>query len=171
MRDLIRTSALILVFTAGVAAAQQPSSQTSPQSGQSPAGVEEEANKAAKERIESAPSSEGATIEDARGKGNPKSDQVVGPPNAGPVPLRGDGLDLPGASPQTVPSKFSERIAAQDDMAIMARPVNLSDEQRPRSGRPSATSPQPRTTRKEKSLPRPACSCRRMSRRSRFRKE
>jgi hypothetical protein len=130
MRDLIRTSALILVFTAGVAAAQQPSSQTSPQNGQSPASVEEEANKAAKERIESAPSSEGATIEDARGKGNPKSDQVVGPPNAGPVPLRGDGRDLPGASPQTVPAKFSERIAAEDDMPIMARPVNLSDEQK-----------------------------------------
>jgi len=131
MRDLIRTSALILVFTAGVAAAQQPSSQTSPQNGQSPAGVEEEANKAAKGRIESAPSSEGATIEDARGgKGNPTPDQVVGPPNAGPVPLRGDGRDLPGASPQTVPSKFSERIAAQDDMPIMARPVKLSDEQK-----------------------------------------
>jgi hypothetical protein len=133
MRELLRTSALALILACGVAAAQTPSqqTQTSPQNGQSPAATEQEANKAAKERIEATPGAKGATIEDARGaEGYPKADQVVGPPNAGPVPVRGDGLDLPGATRQTVPAKFSAENAKMLDYSIMGYPVQLSDEQK-----------------------------------------
>jgi hypothetical protein len=37
-----------------------------------------------------------------------------------------------GAGPGTMPAKFDEKVAAQDRIAIMARPVPLSDEQRRR---------------------------------------
>jgi hypothetical protein len=132
MRALTTVSALALLLAVGVATAQQqPSTQVSPQNNESPASVEREADKAAQERIESAPSSEGATIEDARGgPGTPKSDQVVGPPNAGPVPLRGDGLELPGATEQTAPAKFSAQNAELDDYSIMGYPVQLNDDQK-----------------------------------------
>jgi hypothetical protein len=133
MRGLLRTTALALVLAGGVAAAQTPSqqTQTSPQNGKSPAATEREANEAAKERIEAAPSAKDATIEDARGgEGHPKPDQIVGPPNAGPVPLRGDGPELPGATRQTAPAKFSAENAEKLNYSIMGYPVQLSDDQK-----------------------------------------
>lgn len=131
MRALTPASVLALLMATGIAVAQQPSAQVSPQNGESPAAVEQEANKAAKERLENVPATEGATIEDARGgEGNPKPDQIVGPPNAGPVPLRGDGLELPGATEQTAPAKFSVHNAELDDYSIMGYPVQLNDDQK-----------------------------------------
>lgn len=131
MRALTATSALALLLAAGVAAAQQPSAQVSPQNGQSPATVKQEADEAARERLESTPSKEGATLPDARGGvGNPAPDQVGGPPEAGPVPVRGDGLELPGATAQTAPAKFSQHNDELDEYSIMGYPVQLSGEQR-----------------------------------------
>jgi hypothetical protein len=61
---------------------------------------------------------------------SPPQHQVIGPPNAGPVPLRGDGLDLPGASAQTAPAKHSAANAAKDDHWWLDRGQDLTDEQK-----------------------------------------
>src|SRR5690606_2470980 len=45
------------------------------------------------------------------GQGHPVPLQTIGPPNAGPLAVRGDGLELPGATAQTAPAKFSQKNA------------------------------------------------------------
>jgi hypothetical protein len=61
---------------------------------------------------------------------SPPQDQVIGPPNAGPVPARGDGLDIPGASAQTAPAKHSPENAAKDDHWWLDRGQDLTAEQK-----------------------------------------
>ncbi len=132
MRAHICATALALVLAASIAGAQEqtPSAQPSPQNGQTPAAAEQKADEAARQRQEEVPHN-AATAKDARGgQGNPTPDQTVGPPNAGPVPLRGEGLDIPGATAQTAPAKYSSQNARLDEGSIMGRPVQLSDEQR-----------------------------------------
>lgn len=64
------------------------------------------------------------------GQGHPVPLQTIGPPNAGPLAVRGDGLELPGATAQTAPAKFSQKNADLDDYSIMGLPVQLDDQQR-----------------------------------------
>lgn len=139
MRDFIRTGALAFVFVAGLSGANaqqltpqaETQGQTSPQNGESPAKVDDRADEAARERLQEMPDTKGADVKDARGgEGTPTPDQIVGPPNAGPVPLRGEGLDLPGATAQTAPAKYSSENAEKLDYSIMGYPVQLNDEQK-----------------------------------------
>jgi hypothetical protein len=61
---------------------------------------------------------------------SPPQHQVIGPPNAGPVTLRGDGLDIPGASAETAPAKLSPANNAKDEHPWLDRGLALSDEQK-----------------------------------------
>jgi hypothetical protein len=123
MRNLFSTSALAAILIAGAAVAQ-----TSSPANQQPVG---NANEAAQERAQNTPGAKGGTLEDAKGGvGNPAPAQTVGPPNAGPVPVRGDGMELPGASAQTVPAKFSEKKAELAEYSIMGYPLALDDQQK-----------------------------------------
>lgn len=124
MRNLFRISALAAVLVASAAIAQQ----STPSDSQQPLGS---ANEAAQQRMQETPGAAGGTTEDAKGGvGHPAPAQAGGPPEAGPVPLRGDGLDLPGATAQTAPAKFSQKNADLDDYSIMGLPVQLDDQQR-----------------------------------------
>jgi hypothetical protein len=121
MRNLLRSTALVAILISGVAVAQQPP-------GNQPTG---NANEAAQERLQNTPGAKGGTVEDAKGGvGNPAPAQTVGPPNAGPVPLRGDGMEVPGATEQTAPAKFSQKNADLAEYSIMGYPVQLNDEQK-----------------------------------------
>jgi hypothetical protein len=121
MRNLLRSTALVAILISGVAVAQQPP-------GNQPTG---NANEAAQERVQNTPGAKGGTVEDAKGGvGNPAPAQTVGPPNAGPVPLRGDGMEVPGATEQTAPAKVSQKNADLAEYSIMGYPVQLNDEQK-----------------------------------------
>lgn len=63
------------------------------------------------------------------GQGTPKPSQSIGPPNA-QEPLRGEGFNVPGASAQTVPAKFSTEKADLAEYSIMGYPLQLNDQQR-----------------------------------------
>jgi hypothetical protein len=53
------------------------------------------------------------------------------PPHGNPGPTGDTGANGPiGASPQTMPAKSDEGVAARDRVPIMARPLALSDEQK-----------------------------------------
>jgi hypothetical protein len=53
------------------------------------------------------------------------------PPHANPGPTGDATTHTPiGAGPETMPAKFDENVAARDRIAIMARPLPLSDEQK-----------------------------------------
>jgi hypothetical protein len=53
------------------------------------------------------------------------------PPHANPGPTGDAATHAPiGAGPETMPAKFDENVAARDRIAIMARPLPLSDEQK-----------------------------------------
>lgn len=124
MRNLLRTTALAAVLIAGAASAQQ---STSPDN-QKPQGAP---NDAAQQRMQNTPGAKGGDVQDAKGgSGNPAPAQTVGPPEAGNVPLRGDGMDVPGATAQTAPSKFSQKNAELAEYSIMGYPLQLSDEQK-----------------------------------------
>ncbi|HEX5777767.1 MAG TPA: hypothetical protein VFY21_02910 [Xanthobacteraceae bacterium] len=64
------------------------------------------------------------------GQGHPAPLQTIGPPNAGPLPVRGAGLEVPGATRQTAPAKFSEENAQLAEYSIMGYPVQLNDQQK-----------------------------------------
>jgi hypothetical protein len=57
----------------------------------------------------------------------PPQHQVIGPPNAGQLPARGE---LPGASPGTYPSTLSMANAARDAHWWLDRGLALTDEQK-----------------------------------------
>jgi hypothetical protein len=123
MNIFFRSTALAAVLIAGAAVAQQNSPEN-----QEPVG---NANEAAQERVQNTPGAKGGTMEDAKGGvGNPAPAQTIGPPNAGPVPLRGDGMEVPGATAQTAPAKFSQKNADRAEYSIMGYPVQLNDEQK-----------------------------------------
>jgi hypothetical protein len=144
MRDLIRTSALVLIFTAGIAGAQTlPPERASPGHQAQPQNQLNEKSQPEGQPIDHAqerakqPNTDPGKIDGQEGNTagrTPEKGQAIGlaPSQAASKGETDDlkDIDIPGVTPQTVPSKFSERIAAQDDMAIMARPVNLSDEQK-----------------------------------------
>ena len=69
-------------------------------------------------------------------KGGQKGDtQPTGmePPHNNTGPTGDQSTQGPiGAGPETMPAKFDENVAARDRIAIMARPVPLSDDQRRR---------------------------------------
>jgi len=122
MRNLLCTTALAAVLIAGGAAAQQ-----SPDNQQQQGAP----NEAAQQRMQNTSGSAGGNTQDARGgSGNPAPAQAGGPPEAGNVPLRGDGMDVPGATSQTAPAKFSRKNASLAEYSIMGYPVQLSDEQK-----------------------------------------
>jgi hypothetical protein len=82
-----------------------------------------------KERAEQ----QGGAPEEKRALGAPDSPpqhQVIGPPNAGPVAARGEGMDIPGASQETVPAKLSQENAAKDDHWWLDRGQDLTAEQK-----------------------------------------
>lgn len=119
MRGLIGLSALALAIAVGAADAQTPPSPT---------------NTPAQETAKQ-PGAPNAPGQVQGGQGNPTPDQSIGPPNAGPVALRGDGLrgdglEVPGATEQTAPAKFSQHNADLDGYSIMGYPVQLDDKQR-----------------------------------------
>jgi hypothetical protein len=112
MRKLIQGSALaLLVALAAASAAAQA---------QSPDRAEGEAK--AKGGQEQAPA-KGAPD-------SPPQHQVIGPPNAGPIAMKGEEPAGPGASPQTVPSTVSTENATKDEHWWLDRGLALSPEQK-----------------------------------------
>ncbi len=123
MRNLLHTTALAVALVAGAASAQQASPDN-----QQPQGTP---NEAAQQRLQNTPGAKGGNAQDAKGgSGNPAPAQTVGPPEAGNVPLRGNGLDVPGATTQTAPAKFSEKNSELAEYSIMGYPVQLNDQQK-----------------------------------------
>jgi hypothetical protein len=136
MRDLIGTSALALIFSVGVAGAQtaQPSESAKPPAMQqtSPQGAPNQG-----------PSGSNATRD---GTIAPSEDEIVGPPEAEAGQRDAENLagspkgdatgghrdmaDVPGATPQTMPAKYSQDNADRLEYSIMGYPVQLSDEQK-----------------------------------------
>jgi hypothetical protein len=131
MRDILRGTALALVFTC---AASISHSQQSAPTAQQPQGA--------------------PTAQQSQGKSNatrdttvaPSEDKIVGPPNAeagqhDPNNLGGspagdatgghrDLASIPGATPETFPAKYSPENAARAELSIMQVPVKLTDEQK-----------------------------------------
>lgn len=139
MLDLLRTSALALVFAAGAAVAQtlppneraqapntQQQPQTTPaQERQQPGTQEQERAKGQGEQ----PGKIDGELGNTAGR-TPEKGQAIG---LAPSEASTDGKtasEVPGATAQTEPAKFSEEIAAQDKLPIMGRPVLLTNEQR-----------------------------------------
>lgn len=136
MRSLMVTSALALIVATGIASAQTSTTQDTarPDAAQQAQPKDTPAAETAKQpgtpnRATSAKDIQG-------GSGNPTPDQTGGPPEAGPIPLRGDtetrgnGLEVAGATEQTAPAKFSKHNAELDEYSIMGYPLQLSDQQR-----------------------------------------
>ncbi len=119
MRSLIGTSAIALLFTTGFVLAQAPASQTPKDTPAQETG-----------RQPGAPNAPTSASDIRGGQGNPSPDQTAGPPEAGPTPLRGDGMDVPGATRQTAPAKFSKHNAELAEYSIMGYPVQLDEKQR-----------------------------------------
>jgi hypothetical protein len=117
---------------------QQPAQQQTQQQTQQPQAQQQSGNeKLAPEQQATqqgasgtAPSRPTGTQTDIQGgAGYPKPSQVVGPPNA-QEPTRGAGMQVPGASSQTIPAKFSEAKADLAEGTIMGYPLQLNDQQR-----------------------------------------
>jgi hypothetical protein len=153
MRDLFRTTALALVFTAGVAGAQTlppneravPEAQTQPlnQNQAQPQNQNNERTQPEGQPIDHAqerakqPDTNPGNIDGQQGNTagrTPEKGQAIPlAPSQAEANGNTDGgidVDIPGVTAQTIPSKFSEQIAEQDEIAIMARPIKLSDEQK-----------------------------------------
>jgi hypothetical protein len=122
MRSLMATGALALLFATGVAVAQTSTTQNEMRGKDTPA---QETGKQP-----GAPNAPTSASDVRGGKGNPSPDQTGGPPEAGPSPLRGDGMDIPGATRQTAPAKFSQQNAKLAEYSIMGYPVQLDEKQR-----------------------------------------
>lgn len=135
MRDLFRTSALALVLScaAAVVSAQQPAEQQQqPQS--TPAQNSAQPVDQEKERAKA----------DAKDEQSGKVDGQLGN-TAGRTPERGQAIgmapseastdggaprEIPGATPSTMPAKYSKENAERAELAIMQTPVLLNDEQK-----------------------------------------
>lgn len=134
MRSELSGRSLVLALVAvlmGPTALAQDSAAPPPESGRAP--TEATKNEPAPGAGEPQDAGEGTNRpSDLRGgQGHPTPNQIVGPPNAGAVPLRGDAAEtLPGATRETVPAKFSEENARRDEFQIMEIPAVLTDEQR-----------------------------------------
>lgn len=131
MRDILRGTALALIFAGAVSIAH---AQQGAPTAQQPQGA--------------------PTAQEAQGKSNatrdttvaPSEDKVVGPPEAeaaqrDPNNLGGspagdatgehrDLASIPGATPETFPAKYSPENAARAELSIMQVPVKLSEEQK-----------------------------------------
>ena len=112
MREMVRISALAIAvaLAAGNVAVQAQSTDKAESEAKRQGGPETRA-------AQGAPDS-------------PPQHQVIGPPNAGPIAARGDGLDIPGASRQTAPATVSAENAAKDDHWWLDRGQDLSAEQK-----------------------------------------
>jgi hypothetical protein len=144
MRDLFRTTALALVFAAGVAGAQTlPPERASPGPQAQPQNQNNERTQPEGQPIDHAqerakqPDTDPGKIDGQEGNTagrTPEKGQAIGlAPSEAASDGKTDGqadVDIPGVTAQTIPSKFSEKIAEQDEIALMARPVTLSNEQK-----------------------------------------
>jgi hypothetical protein len=84
----------------------------------------------AQEKSGPVPSTGGPETQKALGApDSPPQHQVIGPPNAGPVAVRGDESPV-GASTQTIPSTLSQENAARDARWWLDRGIALSEEQK-----------------------------------------
>jgi hypothetical protein len=130
MRSLMATSALALIVATGIASAQTSTTQDTarPDAAQQAQPKDTPAAETAKQP--GAPNAPTSASDTRGGSGNPSPAQSAGPPEAGPTPLRGDGLDVPGATKQTAPAKFSKHNAVLAEYSIMGYPVQLDDKQR-----------------------------------------
>jgi hypothetical protein len=107
---------------------QQPPQQPTQQSGGEKIAPEQKATQQGASGT--APSRPTGTQTDIQGgAGHPKPSQAVGPPNA-QEPTRGAGMQVTGASSQTVPAKFSSEKANLAEESIMGHPLQLNDQQR-----------------------------------------
>jgi hypothetical protein len=138
MRKLFRTTALALVFAAGAAAAQTlPSNkvaqspnqqQSTPQGGEQqnqgtndPRTMRDETIAPSEDKIVGPPESEAGQVTSDNLKGSPKDDATG---------THRDMAEIPGATPQTMPAKYSQENADRAEYSIMGYPIQLSDEQR-----------------------------------------
>jgi hypothetical protein len=128
MRSLIATSALIVA--ASVASAQTSTTQDTARPDAAQQVQPKDTPSAETAKQPGAPNAPTSASDKRGGSGNPSPDQSAGPPEAGPTPLRGDGLDVPGATEQTAPAKFSKHNAELDEYSIMGYPLHLDDKQR-----------------------------------------
>jgi hypothetical protein len=136
MRDLIGTSALALIFSIGVAAAQtsQPAEpaqapnmqQTSPQG--APNQDPSDSNVTRDGTI--APSEDEIVGPPEAEAGQRDAENLAGSPTGDATGGHRDMSEIPGATPQTMPAKYSQENADRLDYSIMGYPVQLSDEQK-----------------------------------------
>jgi hypothetical protein len=138
MRDLLRTSALALVFAAGVAGAQtlppneQPQTpsaqQTSPQNPQKQNQGPSKSNATRDGTI--APSEDKIGGPPEAEAGQRDSNNLAGSPAGDATGSHRDMAEIPGATPQTMPAKYSQENTERAEYSIMGYPVQLSDAQK-----------------------------------------
>lgn len=138
MRDLLCTSALVLVLAAGAAGAQtlppneraqtpnmqQPSPQSTEQQNQGPSksnAMRDGAIAPSEDKIGGPPESE-AGQRDSKNLAGSTADDATG--------THRDMAEIPGATPQTMPAKYSKDNADRAEYSIMGYPIQLSDQQK-----------------------------------------
>ena len=138
MRGLIGTSALALIFSIGVAGAQpsQPDEagkspakqQTSPQTDKPQTQGTDESNPTRDTTI--APSEDEIVGPPEAEAGQRDSENLAGSPTNDATGGHRDMAEIPGATPQTMPAKYSQENENRLHYSIMGYPVQLSDEQK-----------------------------------------
>lgn len=135
MRNLFRTSALALVLScaATVVSAQQPAEQQqqpqSPPAQNSAQPVEQEKERAKATAKDEQSGKVDGQLGNTAGR-TPERGQAIG---MAPSEASTDGSAprvIPGATPQTMPAKYSKENAERAERAIMQTPVQLNDEQK-----------------------------------------
>lgn len=134
MRDkiLMTVSAAALVLATGIASAQNPTQAQpqldTPQKQDLPIDHEKERAKQNAGQTQQ----NGADADPNKGRGRtPETGQAMGMPPSPPDSANADALaNLPGVSPQTIPAKYSEDVAKQDEIKTTERGVALTDQQK-----------------------------------------
>jgi hypothetical protein len=153
MRDLIGTSALALIFSIGVAGAQtlpakRGSAKSPNQQQTSPQGAPNQGTTIRIATMRDGRSRRPRTRSSARPRRKPASvtRRILPAVRRAMRPAyHRDMAEIPGATPQTMPAKYSQENADRAEYSIMGYPFSSATSRSRRSGRPWATRASPRT--------------------------
>lgn len=130
MRATLSISVLALLLAGSAIASAQNPTQPQPQ-----LDTPQKQDLPIDHEKERAKQNSGQTSENAdpnKGQGRtPETGQAMGMPPSQPDSADANAvMNLPGVSPETIPAKFSEDIARQDEIKTTERPLALTDQQK-----------------------------------------